>query len=226
MRAAFYALALTLAPSLIAAPPPLRPSTSEEKLVVVEMSRVRMHPREYARWLRTQCKYFEGTLWSLPDHDPIRTKEGVAPLLELIDFLEKAQPIGPLRWSEGLSRAARDFVEEQGPTTETGHKGPTGSTLRDRLVKRGQPESTFGEVINYGPEKPRWTVMQLLIDDGVPNRGHRKLIFDPSFHVAGAAIGPHRGYGAMTVVDMADAFSDAPSLPPTSEPQNPIPRQP
>jgi uncharacterized protein YkwD len=66
----------------------------------------------------------------------------------------------------------------------------------------------IGEVINYGREKPRWVVMQLLIDDGVPDRGHRKAIFNPAFHTAGAATGPHAAYGEMTVVDLADGFMD------------------
>ncbi len=187
-----------------------RPSTAEEKLVILEMSKVRLHPREYAKWLRTQLKYFEGTLWRLPDHTPIRTNEGSGALVELIDFLEKLPPIGPLHWSEGLSRAARQLVLEQGPTGQTGHKGPGGSLMRDRILNHGLHQSLIGEVINYGPEKPRWTVMQLLIDDGVPGRGHRKNIFNADFHMAGAAIGPHAGYEEMTVVDLADDFKDNP----------------
>jgi uncharacterized protein YkwD len=44
----------------------------------------------------------------------------------------------------------------------------------------------------------------------VPDRGHRKNLFNPDFRAAGAAIGPHKGYGAMTVVDMADSFTARP----------------
>ena len=68
----------------------------------------------------------------------------------------------------------------------------------------------IGEVINYGPETARMTVIMLVIDDGVPDRGHRKNLFNPDFRTAGAAIGPHKGYGAMTVVDMADSFTARP----------------
>jgi uncharacterized protein YkwD len=182
-------------------------------MVVTEMSRIRLHPKEYARWLNTQVKYFEGTLWRLPEHVPIRTEEGANALEELIAFLEKSHSIGPLRWNEGLSRAARSLVQEQGPTTQTGHIGPSGSTLHTRVLRHGLYVSTVGEVINYGPEKARWTVMQLLIDDGVPSRAHRKAVFNPDFHVAGAAIGPHAGYGEMTVVDLADGFTENPEAP-------------
>lgn len=185
-------------------------STGEEKLVIQEMSKVRMYPREYARWLQTQRKYYQGTLLKLPNHVPIRTEEGLSALDELLDFLQSVKPIGPLTWSEGLSQAARHLVLEQGPTGQTGHKGPSGSTMKGRIHTYGEPNETWGEVINYGAEKPRWTVMQLLIDDGVADRGHRKNIFNPEFKTAGAAIGPHSDYGTMTCVDMADAFTEGP----------------
>jgi uncharacterized protein YkwD len=52
------------------------------------------------------------------------------------------------------------------------------------------------------------TVIMLVIDDGVPDRGHRRNLFNDQFQVAGAAIGPHRAYGEMTVVDLADTFKE------------------
>jgi uncharacterized protein YkwD len=205
------------AASLMAAGSPMPSSTAEEKLVVVEMSKVRLHPKEYAQWLRTQAAYFEGRLWRRPERVPLRTQEGVAALDELISFLEHTPSPGPLRWSEGLSRAARQFVQEQGPTGQTGHVGPVGSTMQARILAWGLYQSTIGEVIQYGAENPRWTVVQLLIDDGVPSRGHRTAIFEPSLHVAGAATGPHAHYDQMTVVDLADSFQENPESPRTPE---------
>jgi uncharacterized protein YkwD len=186
------------------------PATAEERLVILEMSKVRLQPKEFARWLRTQGQSFEGKVWHRPDHVSIQTEEGAAALEELLRFLDHSPSVGPLRWNEGLSRAARQLVLTQGPTGQTGHKGPDGSTLQSRILKHGLFQSRLGEVINYGPEKPRWTVVQLLIDDGVPGRDHRKAIFDPGFHVAGAATGPHGAYGEMTVVALADAFVENP----------------
>ncbi len=178
-----------------------------EVAVVKELSWARTAPREYARFLRELRPFFEGKRLKRPGQITVLTEEGAAALEEAIAYLEKALPIGPLRWDEGLSRAARDHVRDQGRTQQTGHRGTTGSTLQQRLLKHGLPLSTFGEVINYGAETPRMTVLQLLIDDGVPDRGHRRLIFNPDIHVAGAATGPHQEYEAMTVVNLADGFT-------------------
>jgi uncharacterized protein YkwD len=201
------------APAAAAPPPrlaPAPPSTAAEQAVVREITKIRMFPREYAKYLRALGTHFQGTLWRLRDHVPIRTQEGRAAVLEAAEFLERVQPItGVVAFSEGLHAAAWDQVSAQGPTGQTGHVSPDGSTFQDRIQRRSQQGSLIGEVINYGDETPRMTVIQLVIDDGVPDRGHRKNLFNPDFQVAGAAIGPHRTYGTMVVVDLADAFTAA-----------------
>lgn len=60
---------------------------------------------------------------------------------------------------------------------------------------------SFGE-----PGDPRRAVLALIVDDGVRDRGHRKVIFDPGFRLAGAAWGRHPLYTRMAVVDFASAF--------------------
>jgi len=61
----------------------------------------------------------------------------------------------------------------------------------------------MAEDISYGYASPREVVLQLIVDSGVPGRGHRNNIFNPVFRQAGVACGPHRVYGAMCVVDFA-----------------------
>lgn len=201
---------LALAPLRAQTPPveiPLATASEEEKAVVIEINRIRQHPKAYAAYLKSLRGYFEGTLWRLPGRIPIRTQEGVAALDEAVAFLESVEPCAPLAFSERLFHAALELVREQGPTGQTGHRGPSGSTSQTRILRQG-PVGLCGEIINYGPELPRMTMLQLVIDDGVPNRGHRKNIFNTEFKIAGAAIGAHQVYGSMTVVDMADGFTD------------------
>jgi uncharacterized protein YkwD len=203
------AAAIALAGLSAQAPAPRAPrSTPEERAVVWELTKIRMFPRDYAKYLRYLGTRFEGTLWRLKDHVPIRTEEGRAAVEEAAEFLETVKPIpGEVTFSEGLHAAAWEHMMDQGPTGQIGHVGASGSTFGQRIRRYGQPGSLIGEIINYGKEVPRMTVIQLVIDDGVPDRGHRRNIFNPDFHTAGSAIGPHREYGTMTVVDMADAFT-------------------
>ena len=201
--------ALILAGTLWAQPAP--PSTAAEIAVVREINKIRRFPKEYAKYLRSLGLRFEGTLWRLADRIPIRTHEGRAAVLEAADFLDSVEPVQELiAYNEGLHLAARDHVRDQGPTGETGHAGTDGSTVKQRILRYcahdEEHDSLVGEVINYGDETPRMTVIQLVIDDGVPGRGHRHNIFNREFQQGGAAIGFHKEYGTMVVVDLGDAF--------------------
>jgi uncharacterized protein YkwD len=185
-----------------------KPSTPAELAVVREINKIRRFPREYAKYLRALGTRFEGTLWRLRDHVPIRTNEGRAAIIEAAEYLEKVAPVMELiTYDEALHRAALDHVQDQGPTGATGHKGTDGSSPSGRIKRYSGIGGLSAEVINYGDETPRMTVIQLVIDDGVPDRGHRRNLFDRRFRVAGAAIGPHTEYGIMVVVDLADVLT-------------------
>jgi len=58
----------------------------------------------------------------------------------------------------------------------------------------------FGDSKN---EKGKRVVLGLLVDDGVPSRGHRKNLFNPMFNAVGIATGPHKNYRSMTTMDFA-----------------------
>lgn len=120
---------------------------------------------------------------------------------EAISFLQKTRPLPPLAFADGLALSAGMHVAEQGERGATGH-----GNLWSRMARFGHFIGSAGENISYGHADARAIVAQLIIDAGVPGRGHRKNIFSSSFGVAGAAVGRHARYGAMCVIDFADAF--------------------
>ena len=48
--------------------------------------------------------------------------------------------------------------------------------------------------------------MQLIVDDGVPERGHRENIFNPEFKVFGCYTGAHSDFETMSCLDLAGGF--------------------
>jgi uncharacterized protein YkwD len=203
MRIAALSLVTLLLPAQV---PAQEKATAFERAVVQEMSEVRVSPRAYARHLRELRAYFKGTLWERPERVPLRTEEGVAALDEAIAFLETVRPVGPLRFNEGLARAARLHARDIGSRGVLDHVGADGSRLSTRLNRRGTWQGLIAENIGTMEEDPRQVVIQLLVDDGVANRGHRHNLFNPDLHQAGAGSAPHREYRWVTVIDYADGF--------------------
>jgi hypothetical protein len=177
--------------------------------VVSEMNLVRSDPSGYAdRYIRPRRRFYKGKAYQVSPELLILSEEGVGAIDDCLKALEAAKPAGPLKWSRGLEQAALDHVEDQGRSSEIGHSGSRGSTPFTRMDRYGSWKGTAGENIQYGTEVPREIVISLLIDDGVPNRGHRTNILNPVYHVAGAAIGPHRGFHFMCVIDFASIYID------------------
>lgn len=173
-----------------------------DREVMEEMNLARTNPLLYAEYLKEFRKNFDGKFYQLPGMVIIvETNEGVAAVDEAINFLVSQKPLPPLGWLQGLADAAAELAEEQGKAGATGHNGVKSGGILAR-VKRHQIEGTMiGENIAYGPSSARGMVMQLLIDDGVPNRGHRKNQFNTRFDRAGVFCGTHPLYETMCVID-------------------------
>ena len=196
------------APDVVSAPVQANhadPATAADRAVVQAMSDVRVQPRAFARELRA-LRDFDGTLWLRPGRIPLRTEEGLAAVDEAIRFLETVRPLGPLRFNEGLARAARLHAQDLGPRGALEHVGADGSRLSERLNRLGSWQGTVAENIGTLEVDAHQVVFQLLIDDGVANRGHRHNLFNPDLHQAGAGSAPHTLYKVVTVIDYADGF--------------------
>ncbi len=177
--------------------------------VLEEINLARAEPQHYAEYIREWRKHFKGKFYQLPGTSiRRRTREGIIALNEAMEFLNKQKPLPPLTWSAGLSAAAADLVREQGKTQETGHRAPQSGGMVERLERHGTWQGHVGENIAYVPNEPRLLVMQLIVDDGVADRGHRKNIFSPHFKEAGVACGPHQRFGTMCVADFSSGFRD------------------
>lgn len=174
--------------------------------VVAELNLARTDPKAYAAILRDYRSYIRGNYLERPGEITVVLEEGAAAVDEAIAFLMRQAPLPPLALSRGLSQAAMDHARDQGRTGQTGHTGSDRSSMSDRIERHGDWQRTIGENIAYGGETARDIVIQLIVDDGVPSRGHRSNIFDIDFLVVGVACGPHPEYGYMCVQDFGGGF--------------------
>jgi uncharacterized protein YkwD len=184
--------------------------TGIEKDVILEMNKVRTNPKKYAElYIQPRIKNFSGKNYSVPGQITIVTQEGVTAVNGCITALNRASSVGLLTPEKGLSLAAKDHVADQSRTGQTGHNGSDRSTPEIRMKRHGvfSGSWTLGENIAYGDTTGREIVCSLLIDDGVPNRGHRTNIMNKAFTQTGVGYGTHTQYITSCTITYANGYN-------------------
>ena len=168
---------------------------------------IRKNPKSLVKDLEEMLTKFDGLLLKRDAKVTLRTKEGEAAVKEAIEYLNKQSPIGPLKWSEEIQKAAGDHTKDIGPRGLIQHDSSDGkSGVKDRLRKYGNVVSCYGENLSFHCDEAKAVLIQLIVDDGVINRGHRENIFNPEFNVVGINTGEHKDFGTMTCLDYAGGF--------------------
>ncbi|HRQ78234.1 MAG TPA: CAP domain-containing protein [Gemmatimonadaceae bacterium] len=219
MRFRPLCFAAVLAAALSPAVPAAQQPSAFEREILDQTNRARTDPAGFARDLEAMLPHFDGTVLRRPGQRVgLQTNEGPAAVREAIRFLRAQAPIAPLTWEDGLWRAAGDHVRDQGPRGSTGHSGNDGSSMGQRISRYGQWQSTAAENIDYGSANALDVLISLIVDDGVPSRGHRTNIFNARLRVMGAACGPHARYRVMCVMNYAGGYVAAGARPAAGTP--------
>jgi uncharacterized protein YkwD len=179
-----------------------------ERDVVAELNAVRTNPASYVSDLSQLLPLFSGNLLSRPGWPaPVVTAEGPAAVRGAITALRGQPMVSPLSVARGLAMAARDLTADQARSGNVGHTASDGSSPSDRISRYGTWSVSYSENVDYGQfTSGRDVVEDLIIDDGVPDRGHRRNVFDPTARVVGVSCGPHPRYGSVCVIDQAGGF--------------------
>ena len=187
--------------------------SSLEKDVILHLNMARTNPPKYARdFIAPRARYYKGKLyrepWESSNFAGYVKQEGVEAVRECVSVMEETPSISILQPSRGLSLASKDHAIDQSRTGNTGHAGSDRSTPLSRMDRYGDWQVIMGENVFYGPASGREIVVGLLVDDGVPNRGHRINILNRQFRVVGVSIKKHPVYRYVCVIDFAGAYKD------------------
>ena len=148
--------------------------TAEEKLVLQIINLVRCYPKQFSYlYVETRIERW--------NEDP-NTKS-------LVDELNSMSATTLLYPNDAMQASAQCWALESGTKGIIGH---------DRL------KCAYGywaECCDYGSNRAIDIVLSLLVDEGVPDLGHRKIILYGAYQDVGISIQPHAKYRNCTVID-------------------------
>eukprot|EP01105_Mastigella_eilhardi_P004189 TRINITY_DN1556_c0_g1_i1.p1 TRINITY_DN1556_c0_g1~~TRINITY_DN1556_c0_g1_i1.p1 ORF type:complete len:452 (-),score=104.36 TRINITY_DN1556_c0_g1_i1:488-1699(-) len=185
-----------------------------EEALFHEMNLLRRNPRQYAGMLQDLVNSMVDNSSFVPGCPYMYYCEGASVLRETVEILEGTPPLPPLAYSVALSRAAREHAADIGLTGDTGHTGSNGGRVAERVSRYAKWGSLVGEDIDYGVADAQAILLHLLVDDSVPDRGHRENLLNRTFLRAGVGIGAHKRFLIMTVITFAHDITEEKPPPP------------
>jgi LysM repeat protein/uncharacterized protein YkwD len=149
--------------------------SAEEMAMVDEVNLARTSPKIY-------IQYVEEYIKSLEENND---NDGISAARELIEQLTRMEPCKSLSTSECVFMAAKKHAEQEKPKGDIDHQGKDGLFAWDRVPKECPMMTDGGENLVGGGKTVRKSVLLLLVDSGIPNRGHRNTMLDPKWTFIG-----------------------------------------
>ena len=141
----------------------------------------------YANLARANGRLFASTF--LDEYIRIKKLKPNSYTRSLYDDLNQVRDLPMLVPERDLYKVAREHASWSGKKGYEGHKG-----FKQRFTPMMEKYVEVGENIYYGPYTPLEIVIQLLIDEGIEDLGHRENLLSPKFNSIGVAIKPHKTY--------------------------------
>jgi uncharacterized protein YkwD len=158
--------------------------TTKSNGILAEINRVRSNPSDYADELE-----------KLPTSPTVT---------EAIAVLRATAALQTLRQDSRLNAAAQAHVNDIGPRGSISHSSSNGESFATRIRRFVSNAGHVGEAMSFGARSAQETVRLWIVDSGVSDRIHRKILLNPVYDHAGVACGPHKTYGTICVADFAN----------------------
>lgn len=174
--------------------------------LVNEINTLRRNPAAFADKLLSYKSYFKDTVVKFPGQKVgMQTQEGFAAYEEAANFLKTLQPIGDMGASKGLSRIAKDYLDQ---LAERGPEEAENIDMEAIIKKYGNYYGVWNNAMDFGSETPELVVISFVVSDGDPSRANRELLLNPELKKVGIASGPHKEFGTLTVVVSCGEFKN------------------
>lgn len=141
----------------------------------------------YANLARANGRLFASTF--LDEYIRIKKIKPNSYTRSLYAELQQVRDLPMLLPERDLYKVAREHASWSGKKGYEGHKG-----FKQRFTPLMKKYAEVGENIYYGPYTPLEIVIQLLIDEGIEDLGHRHNLLSPKYNSVGVAIKPHKTY--------------------------------
>ncbi len=145
----------------------------EERKMIDEINMLRANPSGY-------IPYVEAYIRDMKEFGEFGNSISTA--TELIEILRSTPELSSLTPLECLYKTAQEHANNQKPTGDINHQGTDGSWPWDRIIAACEGIQDGNENIVAGPDDVRKLLIVLLVDDGIPSRGHRNNLIDPQWN--------------------------------------------
>ena len=189
-----------------------KPWETLEAEVLDALSAARLAPGDVATALAMRASLYKGKTYQPPGNNarPRQTKEGASAVNDAIQWLQKCEAACPLAEAGvGLKLAAEDHAVDVGGAGVASHRGGDDSRPEDRATRYGKWKGAVGECLWYGRATTGALVVEdLIVDDGVRDRGHRICVFDQRWKAAAVRAGAHATFGTVVCIEFCVGYDD------------------
>jgi len=153
--------------------------TQEEKNMIIWLNLARMNPLKFYKVVEFYANVKYGVKYKSNSY-----------VKSLMTHLKKMKPIGALHPDKQMHDLALCWAKEAGVKGYIGHN------------RKKCPKGYMAECCSYNSKDDGfYHVFQLLVDEGVKDLGHRKIMLDAKYTLVGVSIQPHKKYGKNSVMD-------------------------
>lgn len=177
--------------------------TGEEKDMVIYMNLARMDGEKFFNtYFQNYMEQHNRQMIKYSNYKELKISKSDKYYRSLETDLKKVKGMSTLWPDEAMSWVAEQHAKDMNKNNYATHNSLDGRTVKDRIGKM-YPRKACGENLAFGYASGLANTCMLLLDRGVPNLGHRKIILsdDYKFNYIGISIQPHKGYKYCSVTD-------------------------